>query len=115
MRTMKKVRANILPYQANIKHDISHTQILQRRKTLWTAASIGSAIIGLLLIAGGFVLSLTAYLESDADTVLNSRLGGFLLLAAFPVFFFAAHALDKIALVKKAEKAEAARQHNFYK
>lgn len=108
---MKKMKENVLPFPAHINQTIYSDKTDERRRILWTTTVSFSAFAGFLLFAAGFIVSLLAYLETGVYQSANSRLGGYLLLTAFPMFLLAAHALDKSAFYKRREKINSRARH----
>ena len=105
------MRNNALPYPVNISSKKNAKEIFQQQRSRWTTAAVTFAIIGMIVGISGLVVSFLAYLEYDAYRKTNSRIGGLLTFAAFPLFLFAAHALDKITLIKRAERFEVFRNN----
>ena len=95
-----------LPLTAISGSNRQNINLYRQRLTRWTFAACFFAMTGFLLVVAGFLTSILAYLEAAEYEKTNSRIGGLLIFAAFPLFFIAAHALDKIALNKRAEKIE---------
>ena len=80
---------------------------LQRNRRRWTASLFASAALGLLVGAVGLVISALAFCGflSRHETV--GRLGTLMVVLAFPLMLFGAHAMDKIAESDRLFKASA--------
>ncbi len=98
------MRENVLPFPAKSINKLDEAGISLRQQSLWTAICVTATVGTFFLFAGGIIVSLMAYLETGFYTTMNSRIGGILFFAAFPVCFLAAHALDKIAFYRQAGK-----------
>lgn len=100
------MRENILPATTVSNFVKQDASAFGRRRSAWTLAAIVFSVGGFLLGLTGMLLSALAYLEAAEHRNVNSRLGGLLMLFALPLFFLAAHALDRIAFYKQAGKLE---------
>lgn len=76
--------------------------ILERRLRRWTTGLLVSSIVGTLAGLNGLAIAAVTLLESPGQWSLLSALGTALLAATFPLFFLAAHCLDKIDQTKNA-------------
>ncbi len=109
------MREFTLPLPAITNEETQNSiEIFRQRKTRWTVAAFFFVVSGFLFGASGFTMSVLAYLESGEFARTNSRIGGYLIFAAFPLFFLAAHALDKIALNRRAEKLANCRKNGIF-
>lgn len=70
----------------------------------WKFALISSGFSALLLSAAGLFISALAYMDMVARAELFNKIGTVLVLFAAPLYFLAAHCLDKIDLRKKISK-----------
>lgn len=67
---------------------------------------------GLTLGLTGLFLSGLAFFRFAANTAQINRIGTWLMVAAFPVVILGAHAMDKIAEIRNAEKRRISQTEN---
>lgn len=103
---MKKMKEIGLPIAAVSNSEYQQTNICSRQKKRWTIAACFFSVGGFFCAFSGMFLSILLYFEAFEFRQTNSRISGLLFLSAFALFVFAAHALDKIDVYKKAERAE---------
>lgn len=88
--------------------------ILERRLRRWTTGLLVCSIAGTIAGLNGLAIAAVTLLEAPGQSSLLSALGAALLAATFPLFFLAAHCLDKIDQTRNAigrEHLEETRNH----
>lgn len=80
-----------------------------RQRTFWTAVLLGSGMLSILAILGGFMCSAASWFLDD-NIEHSTGLGTGLLIAFFPLLFLVGHSLDKITEAEMAIRVERCRQ-----
>lgn len=101
---MKKMKEISLPFNP-VSSSHKHTTYSDRKSRL-TFAVCFFAVCGLLCGLVGFLLTIIAVFEAEEFRHWNSKIGSIFIFSAFPLFFLAAHSLDRIEDLKKAERSE---------
>jgi len=76
----------------------------KKQITFWTIALYLSFIAGILCASTGLVLGAVSYLGLFKNPDSVNQIGNFMIIAAFPLMMFGAHALDKINEIKTVKK-----------
>lgn len=79
----------------------------------WTAALTVSSVLGAFSGFGGMMIGLFSLVGLLDDDAVLSTVGTLLIVAAFPLFATAAHALDKIHEAEKTIRLEYCRKHGL--
>jgi len=103
---MKKMKEISLPFNPVASSPKNKSKSYRERKTRLTFAVCFFAVCGLLCGLVGFLLTIIAVFEADEFRHWNSKIGSIFIFSAFPLFFLAAHSLDRIEDLKKAEKSD---------
>lgn len=70
----------------------------------WTVALYLSIAGGIVCASTGLTLGAISYLALFDDPDAVNQIGNFMIIAAFPLMMFGAHALDKINQIKTGKK-----------
>ncbi len=87
-----------------IEAEEQECEIRQKRLSRWTYILFISMGGGILLGLAGLVLGAISYLVAFKNADRINFAGNFMLIAAFPLMMFGAHALDKISEIKSRRK-----------
>lgn len=93
-----------LPITAVSGTEKSGAKAIDKQKKRWTFLACFFAVSGTLCGVIGFLLTILSLVETDQFQKYNSRIGSFFIIAVLPLFFLAAHSLDKLELIKKIER-----------
>ncbi len=86
------------------KSEAKKSGLFSNKRSRLTFAVCFCAVSGILCGLIGFLLTFISVLETAEFRSLNSKIGSLFIFAAFPLFFLAAHSLDRIDDIKKEEK-----------
>lgn len=75
-----------------------------KRRRKWLAALLFSSLGGVLVGLTGLVISGLSLFNLIEKTSLANRIGTILIVVAFPLVLFSAHALDKIAQINQEKQ-----------
>lgn len=98
---MKEIVLQALPIT---EAKIQESEIRQKRLSRWTYALFVGMTGGIVSGLSGLVLGAISYLGDFNNAKSVNFAGNLLLIAAFPLMMFGAHALDKINEIKKNRK-----------
>ncbi len=87
-----------------IEAEAQESEIRQKTLSRWTFILFVSMGGGIFLGLTGLVLGAISYLVAFKNADRINFAGNFMLIAAFPLMMFGAHALDKISEIKKGRK-----------
>lgn len=76
----------------------------KNRIVRWTAMLYLSVVAGILCASTGLTLGAISYTGLFDNPGAVNQIGNFMIIAAFPLMMFGAHALDKINEIKKEKK-----------
>ncbi len=85
---------------------ISEKTAVGKRRQNWMLTVYMCGIGGLALSLCGLVLSAAAFFKLVEDAAQINRIGTWMMVAAFPIVMFGAHALDKIGAIDETAKRE---------
>jgi hypothetical protein len=75
-----------------------------KRVRRWTLVLYFSTIAGITSAISGLVLGAVSYLDFFGKGETVNQIGNLMIIAAFPLMMFSAHALDKINEIKSKQK-----------
>lgn len=83
---------------------ISKKTAVGKRRQNWMLMVYLCGIDGLALSLCGLLLSATAFFKLVEDAAQINRIGTWMMVAAFPIVMFGAHAMDKIGEIDETAK-----------
>ncbi len=76
----------------------------KKRIARWSAALYLTIIAGIICASTGLTLGAISYLGLFENPGAINQIGNFMIIAAFPLMMFGAHALDQINDIKSGKK-----------
>lgn len=95
-----------LPFKSVTGDKTHKSKSSSKKKQRLIFAACFCAVSGILCGLIGFLMTFISILETDGFRYMNSKIGSLFVFAAFPLFFLAAHLLDRIDDLEKKEKPQ---------
>jgi hypothetical protein len=88
-----------------IEAEITENEIFQKRLKRWNYVLFAAMGGGIVSGLSGLVLGAISYIFTFQNAKIINFTGNLLLIGAFPLMMFGAHALDKIREIEKEQKS----------
>ena len=92
-----------IPFEAVSEETKPEIAAVKNNRQGWIAALVFSSASGVLVGLTGLIISALNFFGAIEKTSLLSRLGTLLIVIAFPLVMFSAHAMDKISEIDKKQ------------
>jgi len=103
-KEMKEMKDLTIPFEAVSEETKPETAAVKNNRKGWLTALVFSSASGVAVGLSGLIISALNFFGMIEKTSVVSHVGTLLIVIAFPLVMFSAHAMDKIAEIDKKEK-----------